>query len=98
MLLRRSSSLGIVVLCVAAAVAAANGGRPIFIDTDLMTDVDDAGALAVASVLHNCGFADLRGVAINTRSKYGAIAASVRRNLSKAHHHKSQHANHDSRY
>ncbi|EME39121.1 hypothetical protein DOTSEDRAFT_159290 [Dothistroma septosporum NZE10] len=42
-----------------------------------MTDVDDVGALAVANVLHNCGLCDLRGVMVNTPSKYGALTASV---------------------
>src|SRR6266566_9113762 len=56
---------------------AAQLGKPIIIDTDLFSDVDDIGALAVANVLHNCGLADLRGVAINTNSRYGALAASV---------------------
>ena len=56
-------------------------GQPIILDTDIMSDVDDVGALAVANVLHNCGLADLRGVAINTHSKYGATAANVRSNL-----------------
>ncbi|KAL7624640.1 hypothetical protein AAE478_006209 [Parahypoxylon ruwenzoriense] len=51
--------------------------KPIIIDTDIFSDVDDIGSLAVANVLHNCGLADLRGVAINTNSKYGALAASV---------------------
>ena len=50
------------------------------LDTDIMTDVDDVGALAVANVLHNCGLADLRGVAINTHSVYGSLATSVSRN------------------
>ena len=51
--------------------------QPIIIDTDLFGDVDDVGALTIANVLHNCGLADLRGVIINTPSKYGAPAASV---------------------
>lgn len=97
-MLRKLFELAAAVSCLDALASASGGDQPIFIDTDLMTDVDDAGALAVASVLHNCGLADLRGVAINTQSKYGALAASVRRNPSKAHHRKSQHANHDSRY
>ena len=54
------------------------GGQAVVIDTDIMTDVDDVGALAVANVLHNCGLADLRGIVINTHSKYGAQAANVR--------------------
>jgi hypothetical protein len=52
-------------------------GQPVMIDTDIMSDVDDVGALTVANVLHNCGLADLRGIAINTHSQYGALAASV---------------------
>ena len=56
---------------------APNGGQPIIIDTDIMSDVDDVGSLAVANVLHNCGLADLRGVVINTHSRYGSLAANV---------------------
>lgn len=56
-----------------------NGAQPIIIDTDIMSDVDDVGSLAVANVLHNCGMADLRGVVINTHSRYSALAANVRR-------------------
>lgn len=51
--------------------------RPVIIDTDLYSDVDDVGALAIANVLHNCGLCDLRGIAINTPSKYGALAVSL---------------------
>ena len=52
-------------------------GQPIMIDTDIMSDVDDVGALTVANVLHNCGLADLRGIVINTHSEYGSLAANV---------------------
>ncbi|KAF3057467.1 hypothetical protein GL218_06302 [Daldinia childiae] len=52
-------------------------GKPIVIDTDIFSDVDDVGSLAVANVLHNYGLADLRGVVVNTHSKYGALAVSV---------------------
>ncbi|KAI1459579.1 nucleoside hydrolase [Annulohypoxylon moriforme] len=51
--------------------------KPIIIDTDIYSDVDDVGSLAVANVLHNYGLADLRGVAINTGSKYGALAVNA---------------------
>ncbi|KAK7757480.1 hypothetical protein SLS62_000495 [Diatrype stigma] len=53
-----------------------NRTKPIIIDTDIFSDVDDVGALAVANVLHNRGLVDLRGVVIDTNSKYGALAAS----------------------
>jgi hypothetical protein len=52
--------------------------KPIIIDTDIFSDVDDIGALAVANALHNCGKADLQAVIINTPSEYGSLAASVR--------------------
>ena len=77
MLSRRIIRYAIAALFVRAHLNAARHIQPIIIDTDLMTDVDDIGALAIANVLHNCGLADLRGIAINTQSKYGAAAASV---------------------
>jgi len=52
--------------------------KPVIIDTDIFSDVDDIGALAVANAFHNCGKADLQAVIINTPSKYGSLAASVR--------------------
>ena len=78
--LKRAS---VALLCTAlkacnAAAKSSDYAQPIMIDTDIMSDVDDVGALTVANVLHNCGLADLRGIAINTHSKYGALAASVR--------------------
>lgn len=60
-----------------ACTAFSRGPQAVIIDTDIFSDVDDVGALAIANVLQNCGLADLRGVAINTHSKYGALAASV---------------------
>ncbi|KEZ43687.1 hypothetical protein SAPIO_CDS4306 [Scedosporium apiospermum] len=56
---------------------ASNHRKKIIIDTDLFSDVDDVGSLAIANVLHNCHVAGLAGVIINTPSKYGALAASV---------------------
>lgn len=77
MLLIELVSFGLTIASI-NAVAISSYGRPAMIDTDIMSDVDDVGALAVANVLHNCGLADLRGIAINSHSKYGALAASVR--------------------
>lgn len=65
------------VRAVEAAGDSANQRQPIIIDTDLFSDVDDVGALAIANVLHNYGLADLRGIVLNTPSHYGALAASV---------------------
>lgn len=61
-----------------ATKPSANGGQPIILDTDLFSDVDDVGALTIANVFHSCGLADLRGIAINSPSHYGALGASVR--------------------
>lgn len=55
----------------------------IIIDTDIFSDVDDVGALAVANVLHTCGIADVQGVIINTDSQYGSLAASVRTKINR---------------
>jgi len=52
-------------------------GKPIIIDTDIYSDVDDVGALAVANVLHNCGIAQLKAVMVNSPSKYGSPAVSA---------------------
>ncbi|KAL6890395.1 inosine-uridine preferring nucleoside hydrolase domain-containing protein [Trichoderma evansii] len=60
-----------------ATTPSANGGQPIILDTDLFSDVDDVGALTIANVLHNCGLADLRGIAISSPSHYGALGASA---------------------
>lgn len=57
--------------------------QAILIDTDIFGDVDDVGALYVANILHNCGLADLRGVAVNTNSQYGALAVSVSNSIQK---------------
>lgn len=63
----------------ASALAESTGGsQPVIIDTDIFGDVDDVGALTVANTLQNCGLADVKGIAINTHSKYGALAANVR--------------------
>lgn len=63
----------------AGALAKSTGGsQPVIIDTDIFGDVDDVGALTVANTLQNCGLADVRGIAIDTHSKYGALAANVR--------------------
>ena len=69
---------GSIVAFTVAAFTKNHSRQPIIIDTDIFSDCDDVGALALANVLHNCGLADLRGIAINTPSKYGALAASVR--------------------
>ena len=68
---------GYLILLSAGVLPGGLSRQNIIIDTDIFSDVDDIGALAVANVCHNLGLVDLKGVAINTRSKYGALAASV---------------------
>ena len=72
-------SLALVTLSIATASSLSSniGAKPIIIDTDIFSDVDDIGALAVANTLHNCGIVDLQAVVINTESEYGSLAASV---------------------
>lgn len=59
------------------SLCATKNGKAIIIDTDIMSDVDDVGALAIANILHSCGLADLRAVMVNTQSRYGALATNV---------------------
>lgn len=76
--MRIATSTALLLLCGLTIATDTKGhGQPIIIDTDLFGDVDDVGALTIANVLHNCGLADLKGIAINTPSQYGAPAASV---------------------
>ncbi|KAL6246765.1 hypothetical protein RBB50_006072 [Rhinocladiella similis] len=76
--MRIATSTALLLLCGLTIATDTKGhGQPIIIDTDLFGDVDDVGALTIANVLHNCGLADLKGIAINTPSQYGAPAASA---------------------
>jgi hypothetical protein len=60
-----------------AACIVQTASKAIIVDTDIYSDVDDVGALAVANVMHNCGYAKLVGVATSTQSKYGVMAIDV---------------------
>ncbi|KAK6439483.1 hypothetical protein LTR95_004316 [Oleoguttula sp. CCFEE 5521] len=51
--------------------------KPIIIDTDIYSDVDDLGALAIANVLSNFGVAELKGVVVSTGSEYGALTVDA---------------------
>ena len=62
-----------------ALVVLANAERKkLIIDTDIFSAVDDVGALAIANVFHNTGDAEIVGVMVNTPSKWGPLAVSVR--------------------
>ena len=76
-ILLRGLTLFSLLFATADSFSAELNSKPIIIDTDIFSDVDDIGALAVANTLHNCGTVDLRAVLINTPSEYGALAASV---------------------
>lgn len=49
----------------------------LFIESDLYSDVDDVGALAMALTLHRRGAIDFLGLGINTPSIWGQRAAAV---------------------
>lgn len=50
---------------------------PVLVDTDMATDCDDAGALAVLHALASAGEAEILAVLVNNRGRYstGAVAA-----------------------
>jgi hypothetical protein len=73
----RCLALFVLLSAIANCLSTELSPKPIIIDTDIFSDVDDIGAIAVANTLHNCGIVDLRAVIINTPSEYGALAASV---------------------
>ena len=68
----------LVTLLVAFATFANAERKKLIIDTDIFSDVDDVGALAIANVFHNAGDAEIVGVMVNTPSKWGPLAVSVR--------------------
>jgi len=47
------------------------------IETDIFSDVDDVGALALANVFMNYGDAELMAVSVNTHSRWGAPMAQL---------------------
>lgn len=51
--------------------------KPLVVDIDIFSAVDDVGALAAANVLHNCGMADLKAMVVNTGSEYRGLAVDV---------------------
>lgn len=55
------------------------GAAPVhlIIDTDIYSDVDDAGALAIANASQDNGKVDLLGVMVDTPSKWGAPAVDA---------------------
>lgn len=65
-------------LLATALAALANARKKLIIDTDIFSAVDDVGALAIANVFHNAGDAEIVGVMVNTPSKWGPLAVSVR--------------------
>lgn len=67
----------VAVLAVLAVLANAER-KKLIIDTDIFSAVDDVGALAIANIFHNAGDAEIVGVMVNTPSKWGPLAASVR--------------------
>ena len=48
----------------------------VILDTDLSTDVDDVGALAILLNLHKIGAVDLLGIIVTSNDPYSAVCAS----------------------
>ena len=69
--------MSLVTLLVALA-ALANAQKRLIIDTDIFSAVDDVGALSIANVFHNAGDVEILGVMVNTPSKWGPLAVTVR--------------------
>jgi hypothetical protein len=61
----------------AAAAPSTGAPVPLIIDTDLFTNADDAGALAVANALQDQGAVRLLGVMVDTPSRWGAPAVDA---------------------
>jgi len=69
----------LLVTLLAALVVLANAERKkLIIEADIFSSADDVGALAIANVFHNAGNAEIVGVMVNTPSKWGPLAVSVR--------------------
>lgn len=51
--------------------------RGLILETDIFSDVDDVGALALAHHYADAGLVDLLAIGVNTPSRYGASAARV---------------------
>jgi inosine-uridine nucleoside N-ribohydrolase len=62
---------------VRASMPASTAPTNVIVDTDMYTDVDDVGALAVANALMSKGEANLVGVILDTSSEYGAGCAAA---------------------
>ncbi len=54
-----------------------SGPINVIVDTDMYTDVDDVGALAVTNALMSNGEANLVGVVVDTSSQYSAGCAAA---------------------
>lgn len=77
---RRLALLAATALAAALPLAACTPLPPpvsLIIDTDMHSDVDDVGALALANVLTNRGEARLLGVMVDTPSRWAAPAAAA---------------------
>jgi inosine-uridine nucleoside N-ribohydrolase len=79
--------LGVSAICV-ATYTAATGPVPIILDTDMMTDCDDAAALGVLHALEDNGEAKILGVALSAhdRTHYnGATISAINYYYNKKH-------------
>src|SRR3954466_968083 len=67
--------LAVALLALAVPVARAEAAPvPLIVDTDIFSDADDGGALAIAHALQIRGEAKLIGVSVNTNLDRGEVA------------------------
>lgn len=72
-------TMGALALAVPGVASADATRQPVrlIVDTDMFSDVDDAGALALANAFADAGEARLLAVMVNTPSRWGAPAADA---------------------
>ncbi len=68
--------LGLCLLALFACVQA-DAARRVILDTDIDSDVDDAGALAMLLNLHARGVVDLRGIVVTSDDTYAALCTQA---------------------
>ncbi|KIY49066.1 hypothetical protein FISHEDRAFT_73021 [Fistulina hepatica ATCC 64428] len=70
-------TLAALLACAAASTTSPEAPKLILLDVDIFGGIDDTATLAVVQVLHHPGLADVRGVLVNTHSKWSTLAANA---------------------
>jgi hypothetical protein len=75
-----AAGLGVLAICGSAGDANLNGPPAVILDTDMLTDCDDAGALAMLHALADNGEARILGIVLNgkdTHQKHGSVVSAI---------------------